>query len=643
MCCSIIGYCGKNVGMGGGGGGNSRGGGGAAPIIVQGLKRMEYRGYDSVGVATSGVTGNGEGGASPTDIRTIQVRKSTGKVSDVNAAVKLDMMPGDVGIGHTRWSTHGSVTDANAHPHPSSSGKIAIVHNGIIENFVEIRNQLELEGYEFRSETDSEVIANLLQKNYWETGSVRESMVRTVKRLRGEYAFVAMFENGRLAAARMRAPLILGIGRDDLFLSSDVLGFIEYTDEATYMENGSMVIVNEDRTTFEMLDFAGRPARYEITKVSKEFGGAYKGDYAHFTLKEIYEQHETVIAAGRADGESEIMAAAAAIKTAGGVYLTGSGSSYNAALVAKNLFVRQARISAEPIMASEIQFASEGIDPGSVLVAISQSGESADVLNAVRIARSRGCTIVSVVNVMASSLAHESDLVVGMNCGPEIGVAATKSFTSQLVVFDRITSEIARQQREQDAMEVGSGGDGGKGDSIAGISLDILRILEDPVGVQKVAGELKEVSDIYILGRGIHYPIAVEAALKIKELTYIHAEGIAGGELKHGPLALMDSDVYVIIINPHDATYEETLTSATEIQARGAKIIGISDVESDVYDHWIKIPNGSGKAGGSAARGLLSYAIPEIILIQILAYYVALERETDPDYPRNLAKSVTVR
>ena len=625
MCCSIIGYS------------SSRGDDvdGAAPILVRGLRRMEYRGYDSVGVATApGGRDSGQqadGG--------IMVRKGTGKVDDVNRSARLDAMPGSVGIGHTRWATHGNVTDANAHPHPSSSGEIAIVHNGIITNFEEIKSELVQDGYEFRSETDSEVISNLLQKNYERTGSVKESMMGTVSRLQGEYAFVAMFSGGRLAAARLHKPLIIGVGKNDMFLSSDVLGFIEYTDEAVYVENGNMVIANGDMSTFEVTDFEGSPVKYSITKVSKEFGDAYKGDYAHFTLKEIFEQHETTSRAG-GTAVREIAEAARIIRGADGVCLTGSGSSYNAALVAKHFFASHAKKSTEAVMSSEMQFSSEGMGPGSVLVAISQSGESADVLSAVRTARKAGCRIISVVNMMTSSLARQSDVTIGMNCGPEIGVAATKSFTSQLVVLYRIISQVAEGGRLSGDSGDSNRNGNGSSDITGAVPGLILRTLEDPTGVQKVAKELKDISDIYVLGRGVHYPIATEAALKIKELTYIHAEGIAGGELKHGPLALMDDSTYVIVINPADSTYEEMLTSAREIKARGARIIGISDAHSDVYDHWIKIPETGDVAGNS--NGPL-YAISEIIPIQLLAYYTALERNADPDYPRNLAKSVTVK
>lgn len=585
--CSIIGYCGKAV---------------AAPILVKGLKRMEYRGYDSVGVATESEN-------------QIELKKGIGKVNEVNSKVQLDTLPGKIGIGHTRWATHGKVTNVNAHPHPSNSGKIAIVHNGIIENFEELKKQLEGEGYSFKSDTDSEVIANLLQKNYELTGDVKKTIMKTVTELKGHYAFVAMFENGQLAAARFHEPLIIGVGQDDFFLSSDVLGFIEFTDNAIYMENGNFVIL--DKNKFQILDFNGEHAKYGITKVSKEFADAYKGDYAHFTLKEIYEQHETILKAGEKT-VAAIQKTSDYIKHSKNIYVTGSGTSYNSALIAKQILSKYAKIKAEPIISSELQFSPDIIEENSILIAISQSGESADVLDAVRIAKEANCKIIAIVNLLTSSLAREADVVIGMNCGPEIGVAATKSFTSQLVILYKIVQKLSN-----DDITI----------NFEKFSESILKILENPKKIQQIAKELKEISDIYILGRGVNYPIAIEAALKLKELTYIHAEGIAGGELKHGPLALMDTNVFVIIINPNDSTYLDMLTSAREIKTRGAKIIGVSDIESDVYDYWIEIPKIDD----------VLYPISEIIPIQLLSYYAALEKDTDPDYPRNLAKSVTVK
>ncbi len=585
--CSIIGYSGKEI---------------AAPIIVKGLKRMEYRGYDSVGVATE-------------SDNQIELKKGIGKVNEVNLKIQLDTLPGKVGIGHTRWATHGKVTDVNAHPHPSNSGKIAIVHNGIIENFEELKKQLENEGYSFKSETDSEIIANLLQKNYELTKNVKETIIKTVSEIKGHYAFVAMFENGQLAAARFHEPLIIGVGQDSVFLSSDVLGFVEYTDNAIYMKSGSFVILDKEK--FQILDFEGKDVKYEITKISKEFGDAYKGDYAHFTLKEIYEQPDTILRAGEKTVDA-ITKTADYIKHAKNIYITGSGTSYNSALIAKQILSKYAKIKVETIISSELQFSPDIIEENSILIAISQSGESADVLDAVRIAKKVNCKIISIVNLLTSSLVRKSDVVIGMNCGPEIGVAATKSFTSQLVILYKIVQKLSNNNITI---------------NFENFAKSILKILENPTKIQQIAKELKEISDIYILGRGINYPIAMEAALKLKELTYIHAEGIPGGELKHGPLALMDSNVFVIIINPNDSTYSDTLTSAREIKARGAKIIGVSDIESDVYDYWIEIPK----------LDEVLYPISEIIPIQLLSYYAALEKNTDPDYPRNLAKSVTVK
>ncbi len=584
--CSIIGYTGK---------------GKAAPILVRGLKRMEYRGYDSVGIATG--TGSD-----------ISLRKGIGRVSDVNRSFKLDEMSGSVGIGHTRWASHGGITDANAHPHPSNSGRIALVHNGMIENYTELKEKLVGDGFSFKSETDTEVLVNQLQKNYAKSSDIKEAMMMTFAQLRGHYAFVAMFDDGTLAAARFREPLIIGVGRDSYFLSSDVLGFIEQTDDAIYIENNNFVIL--DSSGLSVYDFEGNTLKKQITKVSKEFADAYKGDYAHYTLKEIFEQPDTVLRAGR--DSPEIGRIAEQIRQAKVTYVTGSGTSYNAALIFRHLASKYAKIRIEPVIASELPHSPIYMESGSILIAISQSGESADVIEAAAIAKRSNARVLSIVNMQMSSLAQESSLVMGMNCGPEIGVAATKSFTAQLGIIYNITEKLCG---------------GSMGVDFGAVSDSVSKILASCKDIQDVAAKLADVSDIYVLGRGVHYPIACEAALKLKELTYIHAEGIPGGEIKHGPLALMDSSVYVIIINPDDSTYQDTINSAREIRARNARIIGISDKNSDVYDHWIRIP----KIGESM------YPITEIIPVQMLAYYLAIKKDTDPDHPRNLAKSVTVR
>ena len=576
--CSIIGYYGKNL---------------AAPILVKGLEKMEYRGYDSVGVATKSEN-------------EILVKKGVGRVIQVNNAIHLDDLPGMTGIGHTRWATHGKVTDTNAHPHSSNSGKIAIVHNGIIENFEELKDELISGGYNFKSDTDTEVIANLIQKNFDQTSDIKQTIIKTVSQLKGHYAFVVIFENGTLAAARFHEPLIVGVGKNSYYLSSDVLGFIDRTDDAIYIDNEDFVIVNN--SGLKIHNFDGTQVKHQITKVSKEFADVYKGDYAHFTLKEISEQPDTIMRAGSDEQIDEMVKHIRDSKT---LYITGSGTSYNSSRISKYLMSTHAKLKIEPIISSELQFAPDSIEKDSTLIAISQSGESADVLEAVNIAKQSNAKILSIVNHLNSSLSQESDVVVGLNCGPEIGVAATKSFTSQLAILYKITNKLCDGCMKLDWDNV---------------SKSISETLENHSKIQELAKILKNVSDIYVLGRGIHFPIAKEAALKLKELTYIHAEGIPGGELKHGPLALMDENVFVIIINPNDSTYTDTINSANEIKARGAKIIGISDKESDVYDYWIQAP----KIDESL------YPLVEIIPIQLLAYYAALEKDTDPDYPRNL-------
>ena len=583
--CSIIGYSGKNS---------------AAPILVKGLQKMEYRGYDSVGIATESEN-------------KIVVKKGVGRVVEVSNAIQLDKLPGNIGIGHTRWATHGKVTEKNAHPHSSNSGKIAIVHNGIVENFEELKSDLQNKGYEFQSETDTEIIANLIQLNLDETSDVKQSIIKTVNQIKGHYSFVVIFDDGTLAAARFHEPLIVGVGKNGNYLSSDVLGFIENTDDAIYVDNEDFVIIND--SGIHIFDFDGTPVKYQITKVSKEFADVYKGDYAHFTIKEISEQPDTIL---RAVDNNQIQQLVDNIKQAKNLYITGSGTSYNAAEIAKYLMSKFAKIKINTLISSELPFSPNEIEPDSTLITISQSGESADVLEAVKIAKESNAKILSIVNLLNSSLSQQSSLAIGLNCGPEIGVAATKSFTSQLAILYKITDQLCNGCVNPDWKKVSDA---------------ISHVLSNNLKIKELAKNLKEITDIYVLGRGIHLPIAREAALKLKELSYIHAEGIPGGELKHGPLALMDSNVYVIIINPSDSTYNDTLNSANEIKARGAKIIGISDKKNDVYDHWIEIP--------SVDEAL--YPIVEIVPIQLLAYYSALEKKTDPDYPRNLAKSVTVK
>ncbi|HVX02708.1 MAG TPA: glutamine--fructose-6-phosphate transaminase (isomerizing) [Nitrososphaera sp.] len=587
--CSIIGYKGKQS---------------AAPILIDSLKRMEYRGYDSVGVATF-KDGN------------ILVKKGTGKVAEVSKSLNIGAMSGMIGIGHTRWATHGGVTDSNAHPHSACRNSIAVVHNGIIENYKELKVELVKAGHDFASETDSEVIAHLLEV-YADRG-VRDSLIATCKRLKGTYAFVAVFQDGTIAGARYEEPLIIGVANDGYFISSDVLGFLQYTDKAIFLDNYDIALV--DGGKLEIFDFDGSPVAHPITQVAWELGEVDKGKYAHYTLKEINDQRLTVANAARQDG-AMMDKFCKILSGAQSVYITGSGTSYHSALIMKHMLAHYARIRAETVMSSEAQDGLVGLDERSALVAFSQSGETADVLESIKIARKQGAKVLGIVNVTTSSLARASDAFLSVNCGPEIGVAATKSFTGQLALVYNIVAELA-----PDALAAGE-----KAEFVRAV--DKVIASSQPTIEKMAAGKIGQVNDIYLLGRSTHYPIALEGALKLKELAYVHAEGVAAGELKHGPLALMEKNTLVILLNPRDATYNDSLSNAHEIKARGASLIGISDAESDVYDHWIEIPHMSEEA---------FYPIVEVIPLQLLAYYLALAKNADPDYPRNLAKSVTVK
>ena len=587
--CSIIGMISKNI---------------VAPALVESLKRMEYRGYDSVGVATLSTN-------------KISVKKGIGKVGQVNSSLNLASMEGFVGIGHTRWATHGGVTDYNAHPHPCCTNDIAVVHNGIIENYLPLKEELVKRGHRFKSETDTEVIAHLLEEYYKAGRDVKYAMIETVKRLEGSYAFLAMFANGTLACARLDEPLVIGISDKTYYASSDVLGFLQYTDQAMFLDNRDIAII--DKAGISIFNFSGDPVTRVITKVAWELADANKGEFAHYTIKEIFEQRTSVKAATYQD-DHKVKAFCDAIMSASNIIVTGSGSSYHTSLILSMLGSRLLKKRFEPVMASEFKYNMDSIDKDTVIVAISQSGETADVLSATKLASAAGAKILSIVNVQTSSLARIADVSLSIKAGPEIGVAATKSFTGQVslgyAILDRISGGKVGFDREV-------------------VSDKISRMLAGSASIERLVNmTMPKVNDIYLLGRSIHFPIVLEGALKMKELAYVHAEGIAAGELKHGPLALMDKNAVVFVLNPDDKTYIDTLSSANEVKARGAKIIGISNLPNNVYDAMIEIPKMDND---------LLYPLVEIIPLQLFSYYLALQHNADPDFPRNLAKSVTVR
>ncbi|HEY7082151.1 MAG TPA: glutamine--fructose-6-phosphate transaminase (isomerizing) [Nitrososphaeraceae archaeon] len=586
--CSIIGYKGNQY---------------AAPVLIDSLKKMEYRGYDSVGISTI-------------DDGTMLVRKGVGKVAEVNKHLQLNGMPGKTGIGHTRWATHGRVNDVNAHPHTDCSGSIAVVHNGIIENYEVLKKELIQKGHSFKSDTDSEVIAHLIEEHHSSNQNVKSAMIETCKRLKGTFAFVSVFENGALSGARFDEPLIIGVDKNGCFISSDVLGFLKYTDKAIFLDNRDIVIA--DKSGIQLFDFDGNIVRRHPTQIAWELAAVDKGRYAHHTLKEIHEQGKIIAEFNNRD-KGRLTQFCNILSKSQSVYITGSGSSYHAALIGKYLLAKYPKIRAECVMSSEFQYVQDLIDDHTAVIAISQSGESADVLQAVKAAKQRGAIILSIINITTSSLARISDCFLEIGCGPEIGVAATKSFTSQLSVLYGIVNNISNENRFQNDL----------GDLAKAIEATISIESE----IEKISEKIKDFKDIYIMGRSLHYPIALEGALKIKELSYIHAEGIAGGELKHGPLAVVDRNTLVFVINPSDSTYSDIISNAHEIKTRGATVIGISDLRNSLYDDLIKIP---------AVEEIL-YPLIEVIPFQLLAYYLALMSNADPDYPRNLAKSVTVK
>ncbi len=575
-----------------------------APILLEGLKRVEYRGYDSAGVAT--VSGG-----------RIWVEKAVGRVDDLEEKSHVSRMPGHVGIAHTRWATHGGVSQENAHPHLSCDGSVAIVHNGIIENYLELKKTLIRGGHVFRSETDTEVIVHLIEQASKREGDPLRATLRALKRLRGQYAVVVMFREHPdiLIGARNDAPLVVGLGKREGFLASDVLAFISRTDRAVFLQN--MELARISSKGLKVYNMHGREVRRKPTQLAWELSDVSKLDYAHYTLKEIHEQPATIQRAMLQDPQ-KLAAFAGAIKEASSVLLTASGSSYHAALLLKGRLNREARIRCDAVLAGEFESQSHFLDRNAVMVAFSQSGETADLLEAVKRGREAGAKVMSVVNAAGSSLARESDAVLLLNCGPEVGVAATKSFTAQVMVGNMIADAVVGRNTVGDPKKVGE---------------RVEEALEAEATVKDVANAFRDRPDFYFIARGQHYPIAQEGALKLKELSYIHAEGMPASELKHGTLALIEKGTPVVVIAPGGEGFDAIISNAMELQARGAEIIGVSDRSHPVFNHRIAIPSANESVG----------PILEVIPLQLLAYFMAVAKSTDPDYPRNLAKSVTVK
>lgn len=580
-----------------------------APILLEGLKREEYRGYDSAGVAVL----NGKG--------TITVRKDVGRVKELEVRYKVARLGGKVGIAHTRWATHGGVSQRNAHPHLSCRGEVAIVHNGIIENYLELKKELESVGHTFTSETDSEVIAHLMEQEYEKERDPVGATLAAARLMRGQYAFVALFKDrpDLLVGARYDAPLVVGMGERTKFLASDVLAFLPHTDRAVFLDNKEVVeLTAQGLRVFSLRGKEVAAKNRKETKVAWELGGLSKANYAHYTMKEIHEQPSTVQSALSQDPE-KVRAIAEKLKGARSVVLTAAGSSYHAALLMRIRLAAEANMRCEVILSGDFERELPFIDDQTVVVALSQSGETADVLEAVKMARKRKVGgVVSLVNAVGSSLARQSDQTLLLNCGPEVGVAATKSFTAQVMLGNLIIDEMTGKDTIGDPARLGA---------------LVEKALETEPLMRKLAREYSDRPDFYFIARGRHYPVAQEGALKLKELSYIHAEGMLASELKHGTLALIEKGTPVVVIAPNGQGYDDTISNAQELAARGAEIIGVAQKSHPVFKHTVKIP---------ASNGTIAPVL-EVVPLQLLAYSMATERKNDPDHPRNLAKSVTVK
>lgn len=595
-----------------------------APIILDALKRLEYRGYDSAGIATLADDH-------------IERRRAPGKLSQLDAVLRKNPLHGHTGIGHTRWATHGAPNETNAHPH--ATRRVAIVHNGIIENFRELRAELLAKGHKFESETDSEVIAHLVT-DYLDQGlSPKDAALTASRRLTGAYSLAMIFVEHEhlLIGARKGAPLAVGYGDKEGYLGSDAFALAPLTNRVAYLEDGDVVVVNGP--DISIYDEQGRPTNREVRISTASAQMVDKGGKRHFMAKEIAEQPEVI---GHtlshyldATGPSVSLndkKLEKALANATRLTISACGTAFYAGLVGKYWFEQLARLPVEADVASELRYREPVYPKDGVALFISQSGETADTLAALRDAKAQGQTTIAIVNVTESSIAREADIALPTFAGPEIGVASTKAFTCQLSALAALAIAAARARGHVDAEQE---------KKLCGALLElprhIVEFLKTEAKVEAVSQEIAKTRDVLYLARGINFPLAMEGALKLKEISYIHAEGYAAGEMKHGPIALIDEDVPIIVIAPHDALFEKTISNMQESMARGGKVVLISDAEGilkagDAVWQTIQVP-----AADPFISPLL-YALP----IQLLAYHTAVAKGTDVDQPRNLAKSVTV-
>ncbi|MAH33574.1 glutamine--fructose-6-phosphate transaminase (isomerizing) [archaeon] len=607
--CGIIGYIGKSK---------------AAPILVDGLKRLEYRGYDSAGISTI-------------NNRNIIVEKDIGKINEIEGKTNFSKLDGNIGISHCRWGTHGKITRENAHPHVDCSGKISIVHNGIIENFSELKEMLIKKDHKFKSLTDTEVIAHLLEENY--NGDIEQAARKALQQIEGSYALgiLCSDEPNRLIAARNESPLILGLGKNENFIASDVPAILKYTKKIIYLENNEMAVLTDKNVSVK--DINGKVIDKKIHKIEWNSELAEKGGFEHYMLKEIHEQPRAItetlngrVENGNVNLSEEINLSEQELRKIKRIVIVACGTSWHAALAGEFMLEELAKIPVEVEYASEFRYRNPIIDEGTLVIAISQSGETADTLAAIREAKEKNAKILSIINVKGSSIERESDSVLYTYAGPEIGVASTKAFTTQLIVLYIFTLFMSGLRKTLDKEKI-------KGliERLRKLPLQMDALLNNDEEIRKIADIYKSRKNALFLGRGVNFPIALEGALKLKEVSYIHAEGYPAAEMKHGPIALIDKEMPVVFVAPKDIyTYKKVLGNIEEVKARGGIAIVIATEDDKEIkkkaDHAIYIP-----------KNLYTLSsILAVIPLQLLAYYVAVDRGLDPDKPRNLSKSVTV-
>ncbi len=606
--CGIVGYIGEKK---------------ARPILINGIRRLEYRGYDSAGIS---IIKDNE----------IICAKSVGYIDELEKKIGSKFNEGTLGIAHTRWATHGAPTVENAHPHCDCSGRISIVHNGIIENYKYLKAKLEKEGHIFKSETDSEVIAHLIE-SYFE-GELEDAVRRALKEVDGAYglAIISLDDPGKLVAARRGSPLIVGIGQREHFVTSDVAAILEYTKEVVYLDDNEVAVLTRDKMKTTDVDNVQTLKR--IDEIQWNIDKIEKGGYEHFMLKEIYEQPQTLHDAmlGRFEKDSNLVHLGGLkekeniLRDVKRIIIAACGTSWNAGLIGEYMIEEHLRTPVEVEYASEFRYRDPIIEEGTMVLVISQSGETADTLAAMHEAKKKGALILSICNVVGSSIAREADCGIFLHAGTEIGVASTKAFTSQITVLFLLTLFLARIRGKKEVFN------SDLTNMLREIPGQVQQILDREDQIIKIAELYCDSDNFLYLGRGYNYPVALEGALKLKEISYIHAEGYPAAEMKHGPIALIDKNMPVVIIATTDSVYAKILSNIEEVRTRGGKVIAIANEQNDeiseMVDHVLYIPE---------TIDVLT-PILSVIPLQLLAYHIAVMRGCDVDKPRNLAKSVTV-